>query len=98
MKVVDYEPQLWFLFEEDGEFFLDGNYNHSFIGYDFMIQLSLEEIAEYRTRGREFINWLVEDIQNSAPILKASNSRYKDRRVPDAVSKRALRAGKELKE
>jgi hypothetical protein len=70
MRVIDHVPQWWFLFEEDGAFFLDRNYNHSFVGYDFMIQLNPEEVAQYRARGREFINWLAEDIQNSAPILK----------------------------
>jgi hypothetical protein len=56
MTVIDHEPQWWFLFEKGGKFYLDGNYNHSFIGYDFMIQLNSEEIAEYRARGRTFIN------------------------------------------
>jgi hypothetical protein len=92
MRIVDYEPQWWFLYEENGALFLDGNYNHSFVGYDFMIQLNLEEVAQYRERGREFINWLAEDVQNSVPILKISESRYKERRVPEELSKRALAA------
>lgn len=92
MRVIDHEPQWWFLFEEDGAFFLDGNYNHSFVGYDFMIQLNAEEVAQYRARGREFIGVLAERVQNSVPILIVSKSPYKGRRVSEDTSKRAVAA------
>lgn len=97
MKVVDHEPQGWFLLEDSGALFLDGNYNHSFVGYDWMIQLSRAEVEQFRKRGREFINWLVEDIQNSAPLLKVSISSYKARRVTDALYNRASEAIEEWK-
>ncbi|GFE89589.1 hypothetical protein [Steroidobacter agaridevorans] len=51
MKVIDHDPQTWFLLEDEGALFLDGNYNHSFVGYDWMIQLSAGEVAKYRARG-----------------------------------------------
>lgn len=93
MKVLDHEPYRWFLLEESGNLLLDANCNHSFIGYDFLIQLTREEMQEYRQRGREYLNWLSEDIHNSAPILKVSTSIYKGRdlsplhreRVSDAI-------------
>jgi hypothetical protein len=92
MKVIDHEPQMWFLLEDSGTLFLDGNYNHSFVGYDWMIQLNQAEVDQYRSRGRDFINWLAEDVQNSAPVLKVSTSSYQARRVPDALYKVASAA------
>jgi hypothetical protein len=98
MKVVDHEPQRWFLLEDGGAHFRDGNYNHSFLGYAWMIQLSDQEMQQYRQRGREFITWLTEDIQNSVPILQISGSCYKTRRVPDDVYERASSAIEQWKE
>ncbi len=51
MKVLDHEPQFWFLTEEGGSLFLDANCNHSFVGYSFMIELSPLEQTEYKTKG-----------------------------------------------
>ena len=92
MNVVDSEPSWWFLLEEDGALFLDGNYEASFIGYDCMIQLTEEEAQQYKARGRQFINWLAGDVQDTAPVLKASTSPYKSRRITGALSERALEA------
>jgi len=88
MKVLDHEPQCWFLLEEAGALFLDGNYSHSALTYDWMIQLSPAEMEQYRQHGREFIRRLVEDIQNSAPLV-AGASVYKTRRVSPDVYDRA---------
>jgi hypothetical protein len=98
MKVIDHEPQTWFLLEDAGVLFLDGNYNHSFTGYDWMIQLSADEMDRYRQRGRDFISWLAEDVQNSAPILEMSDSSYKPRRVSSALYAKASAAIKEWQE
>ncbi len=98
MKVVDHEPQSWFLLEDSGSLFLDGNYSHSFIGYDWMIQLSDQEMKQFRQRGREFVDWLTRDIQNSVPILEVSKSSYKARRVPHVLHERASAAIKEWQE
>lgn len=98
MKVVDHEPQTWFLLEDAGALFLDGNYNHSFLGYDWMIQLSPDELDQYRQRGREFINWLAADVQSSVPILEASSSSYKPRRVKAELYNQASAAIEEWKQ
>ncbi len=79
MKVIDHEPQWWFLLEEDDQLFLDANCNHSFVGYDFLIQLNPEERQAYAQEGREFISRLATRIQDSAPILEISASRFKGR-------------------
>lgn len=98
MKVIDHEPQSRFLLEDANSLFLDGNYNHSFVGYDWMIELNRDEVHQYRKRGREFINWLTEDVQNSVPILKASSSSYRTRRAPGELYNKASAAIEEWKE
>lgn len=79
VEILDHEPYRWFLLEDSGNLLLDANCNHGFIGYDFLVQLTPEETREYRRRGREYLDWLSEDIHNSAPILDASTSAYKGR-------------------
>jgi hypothetical protein len=78
-KDLDHEPYRWFLLEESGNLLLDANCDHSFIGYDFLIQLTPQEMQAYQQRGRDYLSWLSEDIHNSAPILKVSTSIYKGR-------------------
>lgn len=79
MRVIDHEPQWWFLLEEDGSLFLDANCNHSFVGYNFLLQLSPEEHRAYEHGGRGLISLLAAEIQDSAPIVKGSTSRFKGR-------------------
>ena len=86
MKVLDHEPQFWFLLEDEGTLYLDANCNHSFVGYDFLLPLNAEEVGKYRSQGRAFLSWLADDIQNSAPILTASTSKYKGRDVSQSYS------------
>jgi hypothetical protein len=88
VRIVDHEPHFWFLAEENGSLFVDANCNHSFVGYSFMIELSPEEMAEYKNKGRGYLNWLAQNIQDSAPILAASNSSYKGRDVSAIYSEK----------
>jgi hypothetical protein len=92
MRVVDHEPQWWFLLEEDGSLFLDANCNLSFVGYSFLLQLSAEELSAYARDGRAFINRLATEIQDSAPIARASTSRFKRRDLTGAYSDKVMRA------
>lgn len=92
MRVVDHEPQWWFLLEEDGSLFLDANCNHSFVGYDFLLELSAEERTAYENEGREFIKRLATEIQDSAPIVKGSNSRFKERNLPRTYADKVTKA------
>lgn len=95
MKVVDHEPQIWFLLEEDGSLYLDANCSHSFIGYDFLIRLNSEEAAKYKAQGHAYLSSLADDIQNSAPILAASKSKYKGRDLSGEYSERVMAAVRE---
>jgi len=94
LKVLVDEPQLWFLLEEDGSLFLDVGCNHSFFGYSFMIQLSPQETDQYSREGRSYLSWLAQDIQDSAPILVASQSKYRGRDVSHAFAEQTLAAVK----
>lgn len=87
MKVLDHEPYRWFLLEDSGGLLLDISCHHSFISYNVLIQLTPDEIQEYRQRGRDYLNWLSEDVHNSAPILKVSKSIYKGRNISPVVVK-----------
>ncbi|MBN2143839.1 MAG: hypothetical protein JW774_04360 [Candidatus Aureabacteria bacterium] len=91
MEVIDYEDYCWYLLKHDGKLFLDGNYNHSAFGYDFMIQLNETEEQVFKEKGRDYIHGLYHEIQYSAPILKDSKSEFKNRKVPKEF---AVLAGK----
>ncbi|WP_374582852.1 hypothetical protein [Pseudoduganella sp.] len=92
MKVLDHEPQWWFLLEDEGFLYLDVNCNHSFIGYDFLLRLDASEAARFQIEGRGYISWLASDIQNSAPILTNSSSAYKGRDLTSEYSTRVTAA------
>ena len=67
MQVVDHEPYVWFLFTEGNTFFLDVNCNHGPVGYSVMIQLNDAEELEYFQKGRAYLNWLAQAVQDSGP-------------------------------
>ena len=95
MKVIDNEKGAWYLFQDGDHFYLDGNYSHRAIEYDNMIELSQEEKFSFRSNGRGYINQLYQEIQESAPILKISDSPYKERRIVGEVRERTTKAVKE---
>ncbi len=67
MEVVDYEPYAWFLFEQEGQHFVDVNCNHSAVGYGILVQLNEEEEGLYRDFGRPYIDKLAQSIQDAGP-------------------------------
>jgi hypothetical protein len=92
MRVIDHEPQWWFLLEEDGWLFLDAYCSHSFIGYSFLLRLDVEELKAYGQEGRSFISRLATEIQDSAPILEVSTSRFKGRDLSRTHSDQVTKA------
>lgn len=73
----------------DGQqLYLDFDCNHSFVGYSFTMQLNSDEAANYRRRGRAYLDELAQAIQYSAPGVSGSGSIYKDRFLtPEAASR-----------
>lgn len=92
MKVIDHEDFFWFLFEHEGQQYLDVNCSMGVFSYAFMILLNEEELALYLSGGRNYLNKLASDIQYSAPIAKESNSIYKGRDYSKTLSTLALEA------
>ena len=95
IKVIDHEPQTWFLFQSDNLLLLDANCNHGAFGYSYMIELSADEVAEYKNGGHDYLSKLAFEIQYSAPVAKGSNSKYIGRDVSKKYSEQAMVAIKE---
>lgn len=93
--MLDYEPQWWFLLEDGDRFLVDANCNHSFVGYDFMIELNAQELVSYQAEGRTFIERLVREIQDTAPILIVSTSPFKGRDISKIYREQVTSAVKE---
>lgn len=95
MKVIDHERGGWYLFQDEERIYLDGNYSHRAIEYDHLIELSKEEVQAFRQGGRDYITRLVHEINESAPILKLSDSAYKNRRIIGEIRERTTEAVRE---
>ncbi len=92
MKVIDSENWVWFLYEHEGDLYLDANCNMSAFGYTYMIQLNEQEQAQYKDGGREHLNKLAHDIHYSVPIAKDTSSIYRSRDVSKEFSELATEA------
>jgi hypothetical protein len=68
MQVIDSHPAAWFLFEDGPDLLLDVNCNMSAVGYTVLIELTPEEVAEYRTAGRSSISKLADHVQDFSPF------------------------------
>lgn len=88
MTVAAHDPHYWFLLEEDGALYLDGRYAHSFVEYGHPMRLTAPEAEAYRREGHEAVQRLYDRVQATAPVLRASTSPYKGRRVSREVSDR----------
>ena len=92
MKVVDTKDHTWFLFEHEGDLYLDTNCTNSAIGYSYMIRLNEAERELYRMGAREYLSKLASEVEYSVPILADSTSIYKSRRVSYEISNLTLDA------
>jgi len=92
MKVIDSEAWAWFLFEYESRLYLDVHCNMSFFSYTYMIELNDDELAQYRTIGREYLGKLAHDVHYSVPIAKDTMSAYKGRDVSRQFSDLATQA------
>lgn len=92
MKVMDSEDRAWFLLEHGGHLYLNANCNMSAFGYSYMIQLNDQELQNYKSGGREYLNHLAHDIHHSVPIAKDTSSIYKGREVSKPLAGLATEA------
>ena len=92
MKVLDHEPQGWYLLKDEQGLYLDVNCNHSFAGYSFMMRLDFDEAKKYLRQGRHYLNQLAQAVQKSAPGVAGNQSPYKDRMAPSEVNDKANEA------
>ncbi|QYK08374.1 hypothetical protein [Shewanella mangrovisoli] len=93
MRVVDTENRAWFLFEHEGEFYLDANCSMSAFGYHYLIPLNEQESVRYRDMGRAYLKQLAYDIHDSVPIAENSRSIYRGRdqsREFEPLTRRAI--------
>ncbi len=92
MRVLEHQPNAWFLLEDDCELILDVNCNHSFISYSFSMALNQSEHDQYAEAGVVYLTRLADSINDSAPIAVASDSIYKPRKLDDSYSNKITAA------
>ncbi|WP_343662387.1 hypothetical protein [Ralstonia sp.] len=85
MEVLENGPQAWYLLRDGQQLYLDVNCSHSFVEYSFTMLLNSKEAAQYRRRGRAFLDELAHTIQFSAPGVSGTLSIYKERLVAPGV-------------
>lgn len=67
MKIVDFAPHAWFLFQRGDEYLLDVNCNHSAAGYSILIRLEDDEVSLYSSGGRAYMDRLAQAVQDGGP-------------------------------
>lgn len=88
MNILDYEPHMWFLAEENGILYFDAACEHSAVSCSFAIEMSSSEAANYNQQGHLYLNRLAEDIHMSMPGAKNTQSPYKPRQLAPEFSER----------
>jgi hypothetical protein len=98
MRVLEHQPNAWFLIEDECGFILDVNCNHSYFSYSFSMILNQGEQDRYVEDGVDYLDRLADSINCSAPIAAASNSIYKARKLDDSYSDKITAAITEWRE
>ena len=68
VKVVAEEPWDWFLFDDDGVYYLDVLVEHGAISYDVTAQLTADQVAVYARDGKSILMQLARDMRHQAII------------------------------
>jgi hypothetical protein len=92
VKVIDHEPQLWFLLQDADKLLFDVGCEHGAVGYSVLIELTPTEAHSYENEGHDYLMGLSEAIQNSAPGVRGSLSPYKDRNIQSVRGQEVLAA------
>lgn len=77
MKVISHHPHAWFLLQEDDRYFLDFVVNSSYASWSASVELTADEINQFRQQGKTYISNLAHDLHYS--------QNYKDRRPPQEI-------------
>jgi hypothetical protein len=72
MKVLDYREGLWFLLEQQQEFYLDVNCTLGHDSYSWTIKLDSENLDDYRAKGKKSLDNLANAIDSSRPLYSES--------------------------
>ena len=64
MKVVDHEPQTWFLLLDRDRYYLDARVTRSAADWSVLIELNEQEYREYHAIGRLYLAYLAARIHN----------------------------------
>lgn len=83
MKVLDYREGLWFLLEQQQEFYFDVLCNPETDTYFWTIKLNTDEINNYRNQGKKSLDNLSEIIRTTEPIK--NHSIFHDRKLHDSL-------------
>ncbi|KAB7769693.1 hypothetical protein [Xanthomonas maliensis] len=92
MNVLDHEPHRWYLLQDEGTLLLDVHCSHGPVDYCWTMALSQDETSGYLENGREFLNRLADQVQNSAPGVLGSHSPFKGRNLHPGCGDRVLAA------
>lgn len=72
IKVLDCSRGLWYLLEQQQEFYLDVHCTLGHGDYSWTIKLNSEEFADYRTIGKKSLDNLANAINSSRPLYSES--------------------------
>ncbi|KUJ52344.1 hypothetical protein [Chryseobacterium sp. JAH] len=81
MKIIDFESKSWFFLNHENDYYIDVSCNFSFVGFNMLIQLNKSELHEYQNNGKDYLIFLVKDIQQYAL------STYKDRNIKGDIER-----------
>lgn len=88
MHYVDHHPGAWFLVEQQGDLFLQARYwRNSMVDSDVLLRLEPDELAAYRSEGKDFLSGLAQRIDKSRPSTEESPYFHRDLyRGPDSAA------------
>lgn len=66
MKVIAEEPWDWFLFDDDGIYYLNVLVEHGAVSYDVTAQLNADQVAVFTRDGKSILMQLASDMRRQA--------------------------------
>ena len=88
----------WMLFREGNRLFLNALCSAGPMSYSWTIELNHAELEGYSIKGENFLSWLADDIHNSVPVVRDSDSKYKPRAINDEIREKVEECRAKLRE